>query len=159
MTLPFFFYTPLVLEFLVNKWDEFYLSKYRINRSDRTLLFYLINQIGSWANRYLITQRNKFVVLEKNIVTNLGSDDSNLTETKQRSYYFIIKKIYANRFASDALKRFFDSGDNVEGFKALKDYEGLYPSEQELLAQNSYFNNKRLRSNSVVEQQDDGPLF
>ncbi|MDY0278219.1 MAG: hypothetical protein RBQ97_09075, partial [Acholeplasma sp.] len=159
MTLPVFFYTPLVLEFLVNKWDEFYLNKYRVNRSDRTLLFYLINQLGSWANRYLITQRNKFVVLEKNIVTNLGSDDSNLTETKQRSYYFIIKKIYANRFASDALKRFFDSGDNVEGFKALKDYEGLYPSEQELLAQNSYFNNKRLRSNSVVEQQDDGPLF
>jgi hypothetical protein len=145
MTLPFFYYTPMIMEWVISFWSKNYITKYRSNRNDKTLIFTLINRIGSWANRYMVCMSNKYLVTEKAVVTNFGSEDSNKQETKEKPYYFIHKKIYSDRFASDALKRYYDDGSNVKGVNALKDYEELYPSEQELLAQNSYFNNRRLK--------------
>jgi len=72
---------------------------------------------------------------------------------KTHKYYVSTKKIYSDRFSTDAYADIFAEGlkDVKIGLDQIPEYAGNKATEQELLSQNSYF------INEIVNQRDAGP--
>lgn len=137
--LKLFILEPLILDILIKIRDSFY-SKYRYVRDDNTLLFYLINKLGTFAysiESYIYMRYGyKQVILPRCVCDSTG----NLKEEETEKFYIINFIDYANRFESACMKDFLNQykNDAYRGFFDLPEYKKLMPDKKEWITQGSY---------------------
>ena len=137
--LKLFLLEPLILDLLIKMRDSFY-SKYRYVRDDSTLMFYLLNKLGTWAysiESYVYMRFGyKQVVLPRCVCDSTG----NLKEEETEKFYIINFIDYADRFESACMKDFLNQykKDAYRGFFDLPEYKKLMPNKKEWEIQGSY---------------------
>ncbi len=137
--LKLFLLEPLILDFFIKIRDSFY-SKYRHVRDDSTLMFYLLNKIGTFAysiESYVYMRYGyKEVILPRCVCDSTG----NLKEEETEKFYIINFIDYANRFESACMKDFLNQykNDAYRGFFDLPEYKKLMPNKKEWEMQGSY---------------------
>ena len=137
--LHLFLLEPLILDFFIKIRDNFY-SKYRYVRDDNTLMFYLLNKLGTWAysiESYVYMRYGyKEVILPRCTCDSTG----NLKEEETEKFYIINFIDYANRFESACMKDFLNQykNDAYRGFFDLPEYKKLMPNKKEWEMQGSY---------------------
>jgi len=144
LTMPLFFIGELIHAFIFPKFKGTY-QEYRFNRGDNTLLMYLFKKLGAIVHRSYTRIYNRFGYHEQILVV---EDSGNSAITKTYKYFVSTKKIYSDRFSTDAYADIFAQGlKKVKvGLDQIPEYAGEKATEQELLSQNSYFINEIVRN-------------
>lgn len=129
----------IIYDFFNNIFKDYYL-KYRYFRKDNTLFLYLFKRIFSFIHNRFIHLKNTFGFNRIIIESEKGTLDNKFEEHK---YYIMHKKIYSDRFATDAFSDFFvkKSLNSEIGLNDLETYFKTKASLEELKIQNSYFIN------------------
>jgi rubrerythrin len=137
LTLPFYFVEELVHDIIFPKFITVY-GEYRFNRGDNTLLMYLIKKMGAGIHNYHTRIYNLFGFHTKNLVIENAMTGRRL---KQTPYFLSTKKIYSNRFSTDAYYDIFAKGLKTVhiGIDDIPEYKTHKAAQNELAAQNSYF--------------------
>jgi hypothetical protein len=145
LAMPFYFVGELVHDLIFPKFVNTY-TEYRFNRGDNTLLMYLIKKVGSGLHCSYTRIYNRFGYSTRLLAIEDGM--TGLT-VKQASYYLSTKKIYSDRFSTDAYYDIFANGLKAVniGINNLPEYETHKASETELKSQNSYFINEITKYN------------
>ncbi|MCD8371860.1 MAG: hypothetical protein LUD27_00975 [Clostridia bacterium] len=152
--LPFFspFYLfEIVYQWLKGRFDKFY-QNYRYTRGDNVLIEYLFkNIVAAMSSRYEKTC-NLFGSSVLTLSVESGKMDG---EPLKRKYYRQSKKIWSKRYSTDCLSGFFaERGkNNCVGINDLKEYADVIATNEELLAQNSHFQNE---INSLSQTDENG---
>lgn len=140
LAMPFYFIGELLHDFIFPKFKNAY-EKYRFNRGDNTLMMYSLKKLGATIHQSHERIYNRFGYH----IRSLAVEDAATGQiTKENRYFVSTKKIYSNRFSTDAYGDIFADGlrqCNV-GFNDIPEYETSKASEQELKSQNSYFINE-----------------
>lgn len=112
-------------------WD-----KLRFNRSDNTIVTYLIWNVLSSIHRHFEKMYNiyGYKQLTLNIVDGLTGEK----KPEQYPYFILFQKDYRSRFATDCYGSLLDNGSEL-GLSDIPCYENLYPTKDELEQQHSYF--------------------
>jgi hypothetical protein len=137
LAMPFYFVGELLHDLIFPKFTSIY-TEYRFNRGDTTLLMYLIKKVGSGLHRSYTRIYNRF-----GYSTRLLAIEDGMTglPIKQTEYYLSTKKIYSDRFSTDAYYDIFANGLKTVniGIDNIPEYVTHKASETELKSQNSYF--------------------
>ena len=138
-TLSLFWLEPVILDAFINLRDKFY-SKYRYNREDQTLMFHLINKLGSWAYQIESYIYMRFGYKQISLPRCTSDSSGNLTEGESEKFYIINYIDYSERFESACMKDFLNSGkkEAYRGFFDLPEYKKLMPNKSEWDLQGSY---------------------
>lgn len=145
-TFPLYFERPF-LEWFNEIYDKYNLERI-FYRSNDSLKYYLARKFVSWM--YGINTRilNKYGVYK----CDLETTSSGTIETKQLTYYLMKKKIYSNRFKTDAYNSFFKASRSEKiGIGDIYQYHSTQATKGELMAQNSYFINDLQKYNKPKE--------
>ncbi len=140
MTLPFFEIEILLDMLLVSKFNSFF-KKYRYNRSDGTLLMYLLHNLVAKFHGYYTRMFNTFGYNVYDIgIEKPGAQDGELEVHK---YVVSRKKTYAKRFATDCIRGFHHQRalNTDVGLNDYPTYSSLHPDWETWKSQNSYFVN------------------
>lgn len=142
LTMPFFFVTELVYQFVFNRFADLY-YQYRYSRSDNTLPMWLLKSFTAKIEHYYKGIYNTYGYHVLDIEVERGTQDG---ELKQSKYYIQYKKIYSNRFSTDCFSDFFTvkALRSPVGLNDMPEYETEKASFAELQSQNSYFVNDLL---------------
>ena len=119
-------------------------QEYRFNRGDNTLMMYLVKKLGAIVHNSYSRIYNRFGYH----VRYLAVEDGATGQAKKTQPYFVsTKKIYSDRFSTDAYNDIFATGlRQVKiGLDGLPCYETHKATEQELKSQNSYFINEIIK--------------
>jgi hypothetical protein len=137
LAMPFFFIAELLYDLIFAKFVDVYLS-YRFNRGDNTLLMYFIQKVGFGIQRYYTQIYNRYGYSIRVLAVEDGATGQ---VVKQTDYYLQDKKIYSDRFATDAYSAFFVKGleSCKVGIQDMRTYKGVRATIDELKAQHSYF--------------------
>jgi hypothetical protein len=140
LTMPFYFIGELLHDIIFPKFTATY-TAYRFNRGDNTLLMYLIRRVGAGLHRSYTRIYNRFGY---SIRTLAIEDAMTGHQIKTADYFLSVKKIYSDRFSTDAYYDIFASGLKTVnlGIDNIPEYKTHKASEQELKSQNSYFINE-----------------
>jgi len=137
ITLPFYIYEEIIIDFVLDKFYDFYLD-YRYKRGDNSLICYLFKKLA-----YMFFKRKNYVVNNygyrySNLLLRNGPNDN---DTSTHKYYLCSKKIYNKRFSSDCFNDYFSDKikDNVKDLISTPTYSSDKASVEELKQQNSYF--------------------
>ena len=139
LAMPFFAFSELICNFVINKFTHFY-YKYRYQRADNTLFMYLYKKIASIFYNFYKRTYNTFGYSKLDIQVENGTQDGIFLD---RQYYLMSKKIYSKRFSTDCFSDYFSekSLKSSIGINDLREYETEKATFDELLKQNSYFIN------------------
>ena len=142
-SLMFFQLETMIYEFLNSKISGLYYN-YRYFRSDNTLLMYLLKNIWSSYSHYYERLNNQFSYHQLILSSKKGTLDETFGMSK---YYISHKKVYSDRFATDAFHDYFmqKSVKSKYGLNDLPEFEDLCANIDELASENSYFINELLR--------------
>ena len=112
---------------------------YGINRSDNTLLIYLVRNINTFMKTYLDRINGKYGVQELTLEYQSGRMDGEIKTDKFR----IISKIHlSNRYRTDCLASIFETYEpNTMHIDDFKMYAGELATQGECAGQHSYFQN------------------
>lgn len=149
LAMPFYFVGELVYAFIFPKFSGAY-AEYRFNRGDNTLIMYGFKKLGACVHSAYSRIYNRFGY---SVVALAVEDASTGQVLKESSYYLSNKKIYSNRFSTDAYGDIFADGlKKVKlGLDDIPEYETHKASEAELKSQNSYFINDIVRNANKEE--------
>lgn len=148
LTLPVFWFEEMICDYLYNRFVAFY-EDYRFLRGDNTLLCYLFKGLASTLYRYKSRVYNKYGYSILSLFVESGTLDG---EKVSKRYYLMHKKLYANRFSTDAFGDYFAE-------KALKagvgmsdyaEYGAMRASFEELKLQNSHWINELDKADKPV---------
>lgn len=136
--LPMFWIEPIVCEWFINQSKSLSYS-FRHNRSDSTLILYLVRTVASIFNRYMLRRMNIFGTKVLDLEVKDGS--SEMAIPRKQKYFLMSKKIFSGRYTSDAYKDYFDDKfrQSSYGFVDVPSYENVTASASEFRLQNSYF--------------------
>lgn len=139
-TLIFFDIDTMFYEYFENKFKTFYLE-YRFYRSDNSLFMYLYKKLFSYIYKKYMYKYNTFGYNKLILETQRGSLNNNIEET---TYFLLHKKIYSDRFCSDAFSDFFENKAlrSKIGLNQLQEYRSVKATEDEFKLLNSYMINK-----------------
>ena len=139
LTMPFYELNDIIYSFIRSKYTDFYLQ-YRYNRGDVTLLFYLYTKFFNFLHRGHTKAYNTFGYYPVDISVERGTLDG---EKDERKYYYMVKKIYSGRFATDGLGGFYYEKTirSRYGIADMPSYKDIKATNEELSSQNSYFMN------------------
>ena len=98
LSMPFFFIGELVYAFVFGRFAGAY-REYRFNRGDNTLFMYSLKKLGATVHQSYSRTYNRFGF---HVVALAVEDASTGQVTKETNYYLSTKKIYSNRFSTDA---------------------------------------------------------
>jgi len=143
LAMPWFFIAELIYSFIFPKFKQAY-NSYRINRGDNTLIMHLLKKLGAGVHRYYSRIYNRFGFHVRHLAI---EDAASGKIIKECPYYVSTKKIYSDRFATDAYKDIFAKRlkeVNV-GIEDMTEYESVKASVAELEQQNSYFINDLIK--------------
>lgn len=120
--------------------------KYNTNRTDKTLIMYIVNNVVSAFMNHYERLRNKFTYKVKEIGMESGQLDGKIVNKK---YYLSRLKIYRDRFATDCFSSIYEqeSLNSMNGLAKVVTYKNTLAEVSELLLQNSYFANDMLNPN------------
>jgi hypothetical protein len=137
-----FIFETIINDFLISKYRNLY-YQYRFNRSDNTLLIYLLKSLVSKFNKHYLYLDNTFSYYTLSLEYSKYGSSTSLEEAK---YYLQTKKIYSNRFSTDAFSDYFKIKTSLSslGLSDLEEYRNTRASLDELSNQNSYFIDKLL---------------
>ena len=137
LAMPFFFIGELVYAFIFGKFKGAY-QEYRFNRGDNTLLMHSFKKLGGRIHKSYTGIYNRFGYHVRNLAV---EDASTRRILKETPYYVSTKKIYSNRFATDAYGDIFaeDTKTCKVGINDIREYADTKATKQELQSQNSYF--------------------
>jgi hypothetical protein len=136
LAMPFFFIEELLYYLVFPKFLDIY-AKHRFNRGDNTLLMYLTKMTVAFLHGHYTGIYNRFGYHIAELVIEDGATSE---ELKRSNYYLSTKKIYSNRFATDAYSDIFAKGLRTVnlGVNDIKEYATHKATEDELKKQNSY---------------------
>lgn len=136
---PFWILEPLFL-FIINRFNKFY-KPYRYNRSDNFLTLYLVKGFVSKLSNYLERTYKLFGCQTVKLHIAGGLNNSKVKDCK---WFRQSKKIYSKRFSSACLSGIFEARGalNTIGLDDLQEYVDIMATNDELLAQNSHFQNE-----------------
>lgn len=128
--------------------------KYRSIRGDDTLLFYLIKKLYSRYHSYIKRLENNYSFRILKLTSKKGTLDDDKEENK---YYLMNKKIYSDRFVSDAFSDYFSAKakNSSIGISDLDTFNNTRASIEELKSENSYFINELVKYNNKGEDRDE----
>ena len=119
-----------------------FLSRYEGVRNDRTLLTTFMMWLARWTHRKYIQYNNRYGYEVIHFYRQNGSLPEGVeSDVRSDKYYLAYRKIYADRYASDYLKPYFEelNSRSKNGMGDLPAYEDRYPIwETEMQTQNSY---------------------
>lgn len=124
-------------DWMYEKFQNIY-YQYRYQRSDQTLLFYLIKNFVSSYHHSFMKRYNTFGYNIQIIEMDKGTLDA---QKETNKYYLLHKKIYARRFATDAFSDYFrvKTKKSKIGLNDLEEFETERATLDELESENSYF--------------------
>ena len=121
-------------------WPRFkaFYKQIRDLRGDNTLFVYLLKNVFSALNNRFEKLENRFGYYELDIETSQGNLEG---EKKISKYYLSTKKIYSDRFTTDAYSDFFEkmSLRSGVGIFDFVEYQDKRQTEDEMELQNSFF--------------------
>lgn len=121
-----------------NFFDKVY---YRIRnlRGDNTLFVYLLKKVYSLINNHYVRIFNQYSIYTSTLRVSNGMTDEKLTD--KGKYYLSTKKDYSVRFATDAIKEFYDKKvqRSKYGLNDFEQYKDLHPSCEEMKKVKSHF--------------------
>lgn len=131
----------------INKFKD----AFRDNRRDKTLIHSVLNRYSSYLMKKIMYRENTFNTRTFTLHISHGSDDKDQIK-KSVKYYVQPKKIFSDRYPTDLYKPVFDEKlqESNTNLYEQKQFQNLYPSVKELLAQNGYWPNKLV--NGVIRQ-------
>jgi len=144
ITMPFFFIGELIHALIFPKFKGAY-QNYRINRGDNTLIMFLIKKLGAGIHNYYNGIYNRFGFHIRYLAVEDGATGQ---VVKECPYYVSTKKIYSNRFSTDAYKDIFAEqlkSVNI-GLDDIAEYGSHKATQAELEQQNSYFINELVKN-------------
>ena len=135
---PFYFFELLYL-WVKSRFDALYV-KYNYIRGDMTLFMYVLKNVKAAMEHHYERVYNTFGGNVLSLEIESGRMDGNV---KRKKYFRQNKKIWANRYSTDCLSGIFEArGErNRIGIDDLKEYADVMARNDELLEQNSYFQN------------------
>jgi hypothetical protein len=140
LAMPFFFIGELVHDFIFPRFKGVY-QEYRTNRGDNTLMMYALKKLGAAVHGYRTRIYNRFGYHIRYLAVEDGATEEVI---KESPYYVATKKIYSNRFSTDAYQDIF--GEQLKcvniGLDDVEEYAGIKATKAELELQNSYFINE-----------------
>ena len=104
------------------------------------MLFYLYTKFFNFLHRGHTKVYNTFGYYPVDISVERGTLDG---EKDERKYYYMVKKIYSGRFATDGLGGFYYEKTirSKYGIADMPSYKDIKATNEELSSQNSYFMN------------------
>jgi hypothetical protein len=111
----------------------------RHNRGDNTLLVYLLKKIYAPIKNHYVRIFNRYSVYVATLRVSDAMTDERLTD--RGKYYVSTKKVYSNRFATDAINEFYHR-KNLRSKNGLNDfpaYTDLHPTCDDLKDIHSHF--------------------
>jgi len=149
LTMPFFFMGELLHAFIFPKFKGAY-QRYRINRGDNTLVMFLLKKLGAGIHNYYNGIYNRFGFHIRYLAVEDGATGQVI---KECPYYVSTKKIYSDRFSTDAYKDIFaEQLKSVNlGLDDIKEYGSHKATQAELEQQNSYFINELVKNGGSSE--------
>ena len=139
LAMPLFSLEELICDLLLSSFKKHYYN-YRYIRGDNTLRMYLYHGFIGLVNKYYRNTYNKFGYYRLNTIIESGRQDGDKKESK---YYLMSKKIYSNRFSTDAFSSFFNEKAlrSKLGINDLDTFKNIKASFDEMNSMNSYFFN------------------
>lgn len=139
----FNFIEKTIMEFFASLSAKFF-RNYETKRNDKTVLSIFFAWLSRFSSRYLLKLNNRYGYDVISFYHQNGTLPEDHQSTKIVKYYLAYRKIYANRYASDYLRSFFDLRTLLSGksFASLKSYHDIYPSWKNMISQNSYMVDK-----------------
>jgi len=139
-TLPFFTLERLLYELFYPFFRRFYLD-HRFRRGDNTLLLFVLKSIAGFFYRHFTHTVNQYGYCVMALMKEKGTQDELGTLHK---YYLMNKKIYSNRFATDAYGDFFTTKNlkSAVGIADMPCYKTSKATINELAQQDSYLINE-----------------
>lgn len=139
LALPLFALEELVCDLLLSGFKKHYYN-YRYYRGDNTLGMYLYHGFIGAINKYYYNTYNKFGYWKLNTSIESGRQDGDKKDSK---YYLMSKKIYSNRFSTDAFSSFFNDKAlrSQLGLNDLDEFDSIKATFDEMTSMNSYFFN------------------
>jgi len=140
LAMPFYSFGELVYAWVFSRFKGTY-QEYRVNRGDNTLLMYLFKKVGAGVHNSYTRIYNRFGYSVRQLAVEDGATGQLLKNTK---YYLSVKKIYSNRFSTDAYGDIFaEELKNAQvGLDTFPEYAAHKATAKELKSQNSYFINE-----------------
>ena len=127
----------LIYNFVWPRFKAFY-KQIRNLRCDITLLVYLLKYVFHFLNNRYEKFENRFGYYELELELQNGNLEG---ERKQAKYYLSTKKIFSDRFTTDAYSDFFErmSLRSGRGIFDFIEYQDTRQTEDEMKLQNAYF--------------------
>ncbi len=137
LAMPFFALGELFYTFVFDKFVSIY-NRYRYIRADNTLPMYLFRKVMGKLQGYYKGIYNLFGYKVLNTQVESGTQDGELDNSV---YYLDNKRIYSDRFSTDAFSDFFTTKAlrSKVGIEDLDEYKSSKATVEELQMQNSYF--------------------
>lgn len=137
IAMPFYEVRDLLYAFLSDRFKSFYLE-YRFARGDISLLFYLYSNFFAAIYKTHLRNYNTFGYSPVKVQTEKGTLDGVRNE---HEYYYLNKKVYSSRFATDGFSGFYYNKTIKSGYGIgdMPCYADIHATEAELEKQNSYF--------------------
>ena len=142
------YFERVFIEWSINLFDQYNLDRI-FYRSNDSLKYYLARKFTSWI--YGINERilNKYGLYKCRLEVSHGM----LDDKSEHKYYLMLKKIYSDRFKTDAYQAFFDASRSEDiGIGDVPTYESTRATIAELQAQNSYFIRDLSKYNHVEDK-------
>lgn len=148
--LPFFWFDYLLLNPLVDVFNKYYYD-FRSKRKDKTLYVYLMNKLINPLFKYLNKIYNVYGYKSVEYVRDKGSSGEHEGLVNIEYYYFILQKMYSDRYATDCYSAYFDNqrASSKKGFLDSPVYSSSRASVAELSLQESYWISEFEEANSV----------
>ncbi|MBR1846922.1 MAG: hypothetical protein IJ787_04335 [Bacilli bacterium] len=139
MALKLFHFESMALDAAI-AFRAWFCTKYRHNREDGTLLYEIINKIGSFAYRVETLVYMTYGYKEVDLPSCTADASGNLSEGEKKRFYIINKIDYAARFESACMKDFLNARKAKAdyGFFDIPTYKKLMPDKKEWDLQGSY---------------------
>lgn len=137
-----FYFIELYTLSILMRISASFLSRYEGVRNDRNLLTTFMMWMARWTHRKYIQYNNRYGYEVIHFYRQNGSLPEGVeSDVRSDKYYLAYRKIYADRYASDYLKPYFEelNSRSKNGMGDLPAYVDRYPIwETEMQSQNSY---------------------
>lgn len=152
ISMPLFVIEQIIYDWMMPKLIDFYF-KMRYYREDNNLVMYLIRGIASKYWQHVTKIINQYGYSRVILETESGTLEGN---KEQHEYYLANKKIYSDRFSTDAFSDMFQTAakETTTGINDYEKYKSIKATVQEMQKQNSHFMNETMGLLRVINYQN-----
>lgn len=136
IAMPFYDFEYFIFDKLICNFNDKY-SDFRFRRGDNTLLMYWYHNIISKIKNYHECNLNTFGFYVSKLLIESGSGK---VESKTKEYYLMKKKVYSDRYSTDAFAEIFKEKNKRSkvGLGDIPTYKTVLASSDEFDKQHSY---------------------